>query len=91
MDPIVSALLDALDAQIALLKVQSAGVRQRLESLDRAEPPKAVESYPARCANVLPIKCALQNDEACISVGSFTDPNAWQCNGCGWKETHAGQ
>lgn len=87
MDAIVSALLDAFDAQIALLKAQSAGIRQRLESMERAESRRAVESFPGRCAGVPAQTCALQNDEARIEIGNFADPNKWRCNGCEWEET----
>lgn len=88
-DPVLIAQLDALDAQIELLKVQAQGIRHRVTQGDTA--PRATQSLPQRCTGIREDRCALQDDNAQQPRASFADPNAWVCIGCRWHETRAAQ
>lgn len=78
-DPVLLAQLDALDAQIELLKVQAQGIRHHATT-ETPPGPTARLSLPDRCHGIA--RCALRDDAARIVRGSFADPNGWQCAGC---------
>jgi len=50
-------------------------------------PATATHVQQSRCDGVPEEKCGLLDADARISRGSFTNPNAWQCAGCGHQET----
>lgn len=85
MDATLKAHLDAVDAQIELARVQVAGLRHYLETVERAaNAPSARLDLPERCSGVATSQCGLQDDENRIDMGSFTDPHRWRCRGCGF-------
>jgi hypothetical protein len=88
MTDVFKAHLDALDAQIELLKVQTAAMRHALDLARAAMQPAqsaAPAPLPERCAGVPASRCAKRDDEARVSRGSFGNPHAWQCSGCGLR------
>lgn len=79
-DRVVAALLDALDTQIDILRVQSASLRQRLESTE--ETPRVEIELPERCKGQAEHRCGLLDDGARRSLGTLTEPKKWLCVGC---------
>jgi hypothetical protein len=79
-DRVVKALLDNLDTQIEILRVQSASLRQRLESTE--DPPRVEIELPERCSGQPEHRCGLLDDAARIPCGNLTEPGKWQCRGC---------
>lgn len=69
--------LDAIDAQLELLKVQLAALRHGLTPA-----PKVSISLPDHCQGIAEGQCGLRTDDARIDQASLTHPNRWVCNGC---------
>lgn len=86
-DPVLLAQLDALDAQIELLKVQAQGIRHHVTTETPPPGPTARLSLPDRCQGMAESRCALRDDRARMVRGSFADPHAWQCAGCRYRES----
>jgi hypothetical protein len=82
IDPVVAASLDALEAQIELLRVQVIGVRQRLQALAESQAPRVEFSLPDRCNGIAEHRCGLQDEGARIPCGNLREPGKWQCRGC---------
>lgn len=83
---VLKASLDAIEAQLELARVQVQALRHAMAPLLA---PKATISLLEHCAEISPIRCALQDDGAKINIGTFGDLNAWQCVGCGHVERAA--
>ncbi len=56
-------------------------VRAIREQLERK--PTATIELPERCHGIPESRCALAEEDARRSIGNFTNPNRWQCVGCG--------
>ena len=83
---VLKAALDAIDADMDLLRVRLKTLRHTLAPM---LVPRVEESVPveARCQGIPAQHCALQDDDARISRATFADPHAWQCAGCRHRET----
>jgi hypothetical protein len=77
----VRAHLEALIAQHAAFGQSLALLREALP----APVPRVSFSCPERCDGIN--ACALKDDDARQARGSFGDPHAWRCVGCGHQES----
>jgi hypothetical protein len=76
MIDVVRAHLDAIDAQLDLLRAQVLAARQAL-------PPVATETpviVPAECLGIE--KCGLRDDTHRMYGSGFGSPRQWVCKGC---------
>lgn len=79
MSAVLKAHLDAIEASLAILKVQVDAMRH---ALTLVAAPKVEPNLPERCIGAPEGLCALQDEDARLSRASFDDPNGWQCKGC---------
>lgn len=79
--------LAVLDAQVAIVQMQVAGLRAACEAMAKQTTPTVTVALPERCQGMRPAHCALQEPDARINRATLSDPNAWQCAGCRHQES----
>jgi hypothetical protein len=82
MNDVITRHLDAIDAQLELLKAQIRTIRH---ALTEPAPPKV--SIPETCQAIDAAQCGRRNADAWISRGTFSQPHAKRCVGCGEEST----
>lgn len=91
MSELILRHLDSIAASMALVNAQIQAVRHAVETEARAKQAPQVKApeLPMRCAGVEDARCALRDEEARKSRGSFGSPKCWRCVGCGFESDTA--
>lgn len=93
MDPkLILKHLDAIDATIGVLEVQSQTIRHLLlasPEAPRETPAPKIDERPERCRQVPQAFCGLVTDDEDARLDISTlGGDAWKCNGCGYRSDH---